>query len=313
MVIRAASSAASLLVVGALVTVAFLVLGSAPAIAQPQAASPEIKAFTVRTPDGVMISAQEWGNPSGPEILLIHGLSQSHLSWLRQVKSDLAKTFRMITYDIRGHGGSDKPLDPAYYKDQKRWADEVQAVIEGARLKKPVLVGWSYGGRIIVEYLMHYSDKSIAGINFVAAVTKSAPEFLGPATPAVRKMVSEDLAENIENTLSFLRFSTAKALPAEEFEMMVGYNMVVPAKVRLHMLARPTLYGGTLKKINVPVLVTHGTEDRVILSAMGRYTASVVPNAKTSFYEGIGHMPFWEEPARFNRELAEFVTISNRR
>lgn len=260
-----------------------------------------------------MISAQEWGNPSGSEILLIHGLSQSHLSWLRQVKSDLAKSFRMITYDIRGHGGSDKPLDPAYYKDQKRWADEVQAVIEGAKLKNPVLVGWSYGGRIIAEYLMHYSDKSIAGINFVAAFTRTAPEFLGPAAPFARKMASENLAENIENTLSFLKFSTAKALPADELEMMIAYNMVVPAKVRLHMLARPTSYEDSLKKIKVRVLVTHGTEDRVALITVARYTASVVPGAKVSFYGGVGHMPFWEDTPRFNRELAEFVTMSNRR
>ena len=201
--------------VRAWITVAFLVLESGPAIAQSQAIAPEFKAFTVQTPDGVMISAQEWGSPNGAEILLIHGLSQSQLSWLRQGKSDLAKTFRMITYDIRGHGGSEKPLDPTYYKDPKRWADEVQAVIERAKLKKPVLVGWSYGGRIITEYLTHYSDKGVAGINFVAAFTRTAPEFLGPATPAVRKMASENLAENIENTLTFLKRSEERRVGKE--------------------------------------------------------------------------------------------------
>ncbi len=260
-----------------------------------------------------MIAAQEWGNPNGPEILFIHGFSQSHLSWLRQARSDLAKTFRMITYDIRGHGGSDKPLDPAYYKDHKRWADEVNAVIAGAKLKKPVLVGWSYGGRIIIEYLMEYGDKNIAGINFVAAFTKIVPELLGPAAPAARKMASENLAENIENTISFLKSSTARAVPPDEFEMMVAYNMVVPPKVRFHLLARPTPYEDTLKKIKVPVLVTHGLEDQVGLIPLARYTAGVIPNAQSSFYEGVGHMPFWEDTPRFNRELAEFVTKTNRR
>jgi non-heme chloroperoxidase len=56
------------------------------------------------------ISAQDWGNPDGPEILFIHGFSQSHLSWIKQVtNSDLAKEFHMVTYDLRGHGNSDKP------------------------------------------------------------------------------------------------------------------------------------------------------------------------------------------------------------
>jgi non-heme chloroperoxidase len=77
------------------------------------------KPITVKTPDGLTISAQEWGNPAGPEILFIHGFSQSHLSWIRQVDSDLAKEFRIVTYDLRGHGNSDKPLDPAHYQDSR--------------------------------------------------------------------------------------------------------------------------------------------------------------------------------------------------
>jgi non-heme chloroperoxidase len=290
-----------------------MVTGSAstPATAQPQAVSRESKTFKVQTPDGVMIAAQEWGNPNGLEILLIHGFSQSHLSWSRQFGSELAKSFRIITYDIRGHGGSEKPLDAAHYRDHKRWAAELNAVIEAAELKRPVLVGWSYGGRIVVEYLMEYGDKNIGGINFVGAFTKVVPELLGPATPAVMKMVSEELAENIENTRSFLRFSTAKALPPYELEMMLAYNMVVPPKVRRHLLHRPAAYEETLKKITVPVLVTHGMEDRVALVPMARYTESVVANARSSLYDGVGHMPFWEDALRFNRELAEFVTNSN--
>jgi non-heme chloroperoxidase len=276
-------------------------------------AQAESKAFKVQTPDGVMISAQEWGNRGGLEILMIHGFSQSHLSWSRQFGSELAKSFRIITYDIRGHGGSEKPLDAAYYRDHKRWAEELNAVMEGAKLKRPILVAWSYGGRIVVEYLMKYGDKNIAGINFVGAFTKVVPELLGPATLAVMKMVSENLAENIENTRSFLEFSTAKALPLQELEMILAYNMVVPARVRRHLLHRPADYEATLRKITVPVLVTHGMEDRVALVPMARYTESVVANAQVSLYEGVGHMPFWEDAPRFNRELDEFVTKANLR
>ena len=268
------------------------------------------KANTVQTPDGVGISVQDWGNRDGPEILFIHGFSQSHLCWLRQAKSGLAETFRMVTYDLRGHGGSGKPLDPEYYKENRRWADEAKAVIEGANLRKPVLIGWSYGGRVILDYLMQYGDEGIAGLSFVSAVTKIAPGLFGSAHQALPKMASENPAENIENTLAFLRFCTARPLPPEEFEVMVAYNMMVPPKVRLNMSDRPTPYEEALKRIKVPVRVIHGVEDQVVLAAMGRYTASVVPNAKASFYEGVGHSPFWEDAARFNQEVAEFVTAA---
>ena len=75
--------------------------------------------LTVKTPDGLTVRAQVWGNPSGPEILFIHGFSQSYLSWIKQTGSDLPKAFRMVTYDLRGHGGSDKPSDAKFYQDDK--------------------------------------------------------------------------------------------------------------------------------------------------------------------------------------------------
>jgi pimeloyl-ACP methyl ester carboxylesterase len=61
------------------------------------------------------------------------------------------------------------------------------------------------------------------------------------------------------------------------------------------------------------VLVSHGTDDRVALIPMAGYTASVVSHAQSSIYQGVGHMPFWEAPDRFNSELGEFVTQSNKR
>lgn len=291
----------------------WLGLGSHLAAAQLPGAAAQFKPIKVQAPDGVSLAAQEWGNPDGPEILFIHGFSQSHLSWSRQFGSELAKSFRIITYDIRGHGNSDKPLDPLYYRDHKRWADELKAVMEGAKLKKPTLVGWSYGARIIAEYLMEYGDKNIAGINFVGAFTKVARDILGPATPAVLKMASEELSENIASTLSFLRFCTAKSLAPEEIEVMLAYNMVVPAKIRGYLLGRPAPYEDALRKITVPVLISHGNEDHVALVPIAHYTANVVSHGQLSIYDGVGHMPFWEATARYNRELGDFVVKAHNR
>ncbi len=75
----------------------------------------------VATPDGVHIAAQVWGVANGPEILFKHGFGQPHLTWERQVGSDLAHEFKMVTYDLRGHGDSGKPLDRASYQEGQRW------------------------------------------------------------------------------------------------------------------------------------------------------------------------------------------------
>src|SRR5579862_9346881 len=134
------------------------------AMTQPSVAQElKNKPLAVKTPDGLTIAAQEWGNPNGPGIVFIHGFSQSNLSWMRQANSDLAKEFHIVTYDLRGHGNSDKPLDAARYRDGKAWADEVQAVMDAAGLKRPVLVGWSYAGRVISDYVTFRGPDKLAG------------------------------------------------------------------------------------------------------------------------------------------------------
>ena len=63
-----------------------------------------------------------------------------------------------------------------------------------------------------------------------------------------------------------------------------------------------------LRRLTKPVLITHGLDDRVVLPAMSDHHAALIPHAKTSYYEGIGHSPFREDPERFNAELLAFAS-----
>src|SRR5262249_49423314 len=200
---------------------------SVPAMAQGL----KFRAVSVKTPDGLTIAAQEWGNPNGPEILFVHGFSQSHLSWIKQVTSDLAKDFHMVTYDLRGHGNSDKPFEAERYRDSKAWADEAQAVMDATGLKRPVLVGWSYGGRIMADYVKIHGTARLAGLNYVDAGQKSDPSFVGPNLKNLPLMTSEDLAVNIAATREFVRNCFSRQPTQEEFETILAFNMMVPPKV----------------------------------------------------------------------------------
>ena len=278
------------------------------ALAQPSlGADLKYKAISVKTPDGLTIAAQEWGNPAGPEILFIHGFSQSSMSWMRQVEGDLAKEFRIVTYDLRGHGNSDKPVEPERYRDSKAWGDEVQAVIDAAGLKRPVLVGWSYAGRVISDYVTTHGADKIAGINFVDASIKFDPALVGENLKNLPLMASDDLATNIAATRTFVHGCFSKQPSADDFETMLAFNMMVPAKVRAGLSGRPLDATEVMSKLKIPVLVTHGAEDRNAKVGVAKYTASVIPGAKLSIYEGIGHSPFYEDATRFNTELGAFV------
>jgi pimeloyl-ACP methyl ester carboxylesterase len=268
------------------------------------------KPLSVKTPDGLTVSAQQWGNPNGPEILFIHGFAQSHLSWMRQVDSDLTKEFHMVTYDFRGHGNSDKPLDAARYRDSKAWGDEVRAVIDAAGLRRPVLSGWSYAGRVISDYLATHGAEKLAGINFAGSSIRADPAMVGDNIQNLTLMSSEDLATNIAATRSFVHGCFSKQPTSDDFETMLAFNMMVPPAVRGAMFGRPYDATAMMSKLKIPVLVTHGTEDRNIKVGAARYTASVIPGATLSIYDGIGHGPFYEDAPRFNAELAGFVRMA---
>lgn len=262
----------------------------------------------VAAEDGLQLAAFDHGNRAGREILFIHGFSQASACWSKQFSdSALANEFRLSAFDIRGHGESEKPLDPARYAEDQLFAGDVQSVMTALGLKRPVLVGWSYAGRIIADYISAYGGAQLAGINYVCAETRSNSGLYGPGVDFIDGMVLDDPVRNLEATRSFLTSCYARPPSPEEFEAALSYNMAMPAAVRAAHLERPGRDGGILATLDIPVLVTHGTADAVIQAALSEWTAAAVPRSRLSLYEGIGHAPFFEDAQRFNRELAEFV------
>ena len=153
----------------------------------------------------------------------------------------------------------------------------------------------------------YHGTAKLAGLNYVDAGQKADPSFFGPNLKNLPLMASEDLATNIAATRAFLRDCFSKQPSQDEFEMMLSFNMMVPPKVRLGLSNRPLEVDELLKSLKLPVLVTHGSEDKNSNLIAAEYTAKMIPGAKLSVYQGIGHSPFFEDAPRFNAELAAFV------
>ena len=270
-----------------------------------------MQVHTVEGGGGLRLHVREWGDPRGPSIFFIHGWSQNHLSWKYQFDGELANEFRLVALDNRGHGMSEKPLEEEHYTKARLWADDVAAVISTLDLDRPVLVGWSYGGFIMSDYVRAYGEDSIAGINYVAAalmlnenLDNIGPGFVDNAEGAT----VPDLPTNISAMRSFVRACTVRPMSEEDWETTLCFNIVVPPQVRGAMvLSRQIDSDDVLSKLTVPVLVTHGDQDTVVLPSMAQHVLDVCTAAEASWYEGIGHAPFLEDPQRFNRELAEFT------
>jgi len=267
------------------------------------------RTHTVRGGGGLRLHVREWGKTDGPPILFIHGLSQNHLCWAKQYQSTLAEEFRLVAYDLRGHGMSQAPLEPGHYSDAKLWADDVAAIIDQLGLDRPVLVGWSYGGFVICDYLRAHGQDRIAAIDFVAGGVKLGqaafgtligPGFLDHFADAT----ADDLPSNILGMRGLVKAWPAKPFPPEEVETLLCSAMTVPAQIRANLAAREIDGDDVLRALEVPLLVTQGRADTVVLPAMAEHVLATCPTAEVSWYEGVGHTPHLEQPERFNRELA---------
>jgi non-heme chloroperoxidase len=257
--------------------------------------------------DGVRLRIRTGGVAGAQPILFVHGFSQSHLTWTKEFAGPLAREFHLVAFDLRGHGWSDKPEGLEAYHDSVRWANDVAAVMAALELRRPVCVGWSYGGRVICDYLATYGDGALAGINFVDAAISGEDELFGDQIGLVGRTANPDPSKSIAATRRFLRGMFAAPVPQDDLETMLAYNSMVPPEIRSKLLGRSIDARAALAALTVPVLFSHGCEDRIVAPAMSRFGASLVPNSSVSLYEGAGHAPFYEATERFDAELADFA------
>ncbi len=271
---------------------------------------------TVTGSDGVPIHVVEGGDPGGRPILFIHGWAQCHLSWVHQFSGDLARDHRLLAMDLRGHGGSGRPDTASAYTERSGWADDVHSVLTTLRAEGAVLVGWSYGGLVICDYLDHHGSSAISAVNFVgAAVGTGFDRFNSMIGSGFIRYAMDcthpDPEVSVPATRGFLSECTHEAMDPSDWDAALVYNGMVPAAVKGWLLRRQVANDELLARLEVPVLVSHGLADTIISPASAEYIDEVCPPARVSWYEHVGHCPFLESPQRFDTELAELVRTAS--
>lgn len=273
--------------------------------------TPPNRIIAIHAPDGITLQAYEWGNPAGRPIIFLHGIFQSALSWHKQTSDPgLAAKYRLVALDLRGHGASDKPAGGEYYRDDKRWADDITALLDTLDLRKPLVVGWSYGGRALNDYLAANGDGRLGGIVYVAArgTNPSNPEPAGERrVHALHAAVSPDPLGFIAGSREFIEHCFGRPADPKELDLLSAASMQTPLYVRLQLTGRPLHYDATLAAIRVPTLIIQGDKDAEVSPAIGLATQKLIPQAKLSIFEGDGHSTFLEDSARFNAEIDAFA------
>lgn len=264
--------------------------------------------------DGTPIAYTTAGDPGAPAILFIHGWAQQFTCWQPAIDR-LVDRFHLVAMDLRGHGASGKPEDPAAYTDTTLWSGDVAAVIAAAGLARPTLVGWSYGARVIAAHLATAGCAHLAGVVLVGGILAigAAREdwMVGQSSPGLdRDLYTGDVPRRLRATARFVAACTAEPLDRMTYAELVGANMLCPAPVRRALFAADVDLRPAFAAMTRPGLAIHGLADTVVTPATGEAAAKLMPQGQFLGYEGVGHAPFLEAPDRFAADLASFVTTA---
>ena len=165
------------------------------------------------------------------------------------------------------------------------WADDVKAVIDGLGLDKPVLVGWSYGGFVMLDYVRHHGQDAIAGLVPTGGACKLDESVFGTLVgPGFMEnaegCVVDDLPTNIKFIRKFIRDCLVQPISQDDFEVTLAFNMMAPNYVRGNLAGREINNDDVMSGLNLPVMVNQGEGDIVVLRGDGGILARQVPQCQ---------------------------------
>jgi pimeloyl-ACP methyl ester carboxylesterase len=243
--------------------------------------------------DGVAIYYEVHGD--GPAMLLAHGFTATGRMWAPQIDL-LAKTHKVIVWDMRGHGRSDSPADPLLYSEMATLAD-MAAILDAVGAERAVVGGHSLGGYMSLAFHRDHRDR-VAGL------------ILCGTGPGYRKDETRDAWNGTANRIGdLLQQNGLSQLEQFGAESVARNHKSVEGLVhaaRGMLTQRDGSVIATLETITVPTLVAVGAEDAGYLTGC-RYMATKIPGADLVLFEGSGHAPNLERTAEFNAALEAFV------
>ncbi|MFN0095206.1 MAG: alpha/beta fold hydrolase [Dehalococcoidia bacterium] len=242
--------------------------------------------------DGVKIHYEVAG--SGPAVLITHGYSSSAKAWEGQVAA-LQDRYKVITWDMRGHAGSDSPDDPARYSEAHT-VEDIAAVLRACGESRAVISGLSLGGYMTLAFHLAHPEMTRAIMLF-----DCGPGYKNPQARDGWNQTSEQRAVNFET-----KGLTAMG-SSPEVKISVHRSAQGLANAARGMLKQFDARAiESLEHIHVPALVLVGENDTPFLNASD-YMAKKIPGAVFVKVPDAGHAANIDNPDYFNRAVAEFL------
>jgi pimeloyl-ACP methyl ester carboxylesterase len=236
---------------------------------------------------------------TGELLLLIQGMSGTHLSWGEPFVSGLVSDFDVVAYDHRGIGRSDPVTDPFTIAEL---AADANGLLDALGWETAHVLGISMGGMVAQELALAHPER-IRTLTLGCTYCGGAGSELAPQATIEKLsagMLSGDRELAIRNAFE-VNVSAAFAAGEGNWEAFQAMAKSLPAPIPVIMLQMQAIAAhdtsARLPSLDLPTLVVHGDADAMLPIGNGRMIAGLVPGARLEILEGVGHMFWWERPA----------------
>lgn len=267
----------------------------------------QLKGNNFRIPiDNLMIGYTDEGLYDAPVVILIHGFPFNRTMWDNQVEL-LKEKYRVIAYDVRGHGNSDAGTDDFSIE---LFARDLISLMDSLKIEKAIICGLSMGGYIALNIIQNYPERINALIlcdTSCKADTSEGIEKRMKAIESIRESGVEAYADgSLKNFFAQESFTTKKEEISSVRQMMVSTTEKTIVDTLLALSKRKETCN-ILSEIKVPVLLLVGQEDIITPPETARLMHEKIKNSVLHIIKQAGHISNLENPVMFNEHLSEFV------
>ncbi|WP_445150304.1 alpha/beta fold hydrolase [Baekduia sp. Peel2402] len=254
--------------------------------------------MTHLTVGGRQLFHQRSGSGSEP-LLLIQGMSGTHLAWGEPFLKGLAEDFDVVAYDHRGIGRSDPVGEPFTIKEL---AQDAAGVLDALGWETAHVVGISMGGMIAQELALAHPDRVRTLTLGCTYCGGEGSELAPPETLAKLAQGFQSGDRELAIRTGFeVNVSAEFAAQPGAYEAFRAMAKALPAPLPVIMLQMQAIGGhdtsARLPQLEgLPTLVIHGDADRMLPVGNGRMIASLIPGSTLEVLPTVGHMFWWEKP-----------------
>lgn len=259
--------------------------------------------------DGIRIEYEQ-RDGRGVPIIFLHGFGVGRRMWCHQMRAFAGRN-RVIALDFPGHGGSDSPADLNAYSEQK-FVEIVIALMDHLKITRAVIVGLSMGGGIALKFAIDHPERT-AGLLFADTGSGSddAATFREQTMARVAVLRQKGLDAFVQMMLTeptTIRYVSGSPWKRRHVQLMEQRNNAIGLAMVLEgvQAARPATQDRALERISAPTVALVGEFDTACIKST-RYAAAKIPGARYVEPPGLGHLTALENPAAFNRALAELL------